>query len=96
MKFLKWFLSFFDAPRAALPKIPRRVKFLEGTEWICPTCEKTLGVARCDIYHDGMKRSSEWDILDPGFWKQMHCGRFAARFDELGRIQFFTPTGWVG
>lgn len=96
MKFLKWFLQFFEGPRAALPKTPRRVKFLEGTEWICPTCEKTIAIARCDIYGYELARFSHWDVKDPGFWTMTHCGAYAARFDELGRMQFFTPTGWVG
>lgn len=96
MKLLEWFLQFFEAPRAALPRTPRRVKFLEGTEWLCPTCEATIAIARCDIYHGELARSSKWEIKDNGFWAMKHCGRYAPRFDELGRMQFLTPTGWVG
>lgn len=97
MKLLEWFLQFFSAPRAALPATPKRVKFLEGTEWICPKCEATLGVARKDIYHGDLRRSSEWDIKDLGFWTQSHCGEYAVRFSDDGhRILFLTPTGWVG
>lgn len=96
MRFLRWFLQFFAAPRAALPATPKRVKFLEGTEWTCPTCGTTLGIARRDIYHDDVKHSSEWDIKDFGFWSHTHCGKLAYKFDDMHRVLFHTPTGWVG
>lgn len=96
MKFLKWFLQFFSAPRAALPARMPRVKFLEGTEWICPTCEKTIAIARRDIRCGDRAMSSEWDVKDQGFWKMSHCGVPAYRYTHEMQIQFFTPTGWVG
>lgn len=95
MRILEWFLQFFSAPRAALPATPKRVKFFEGTEWTCPTCGTTLGIALKDIHSYEIARSSDWDIRDPGFWDKKHC-ELAYKFSVDGRVLFHTPTGWVG
>lgn len=98
MRLLEWFLQFFAAPRAALPATPKSVKFFEGTEWTCPTCGTTLGIALKDIYRHTPALSSEWDIKDPGFWTKTHCGVPAGKYADDGtyRVLFHTPTGWVG
>ncbi|MDP3939631.1 MAG: hypothetical protein Q8R92_16060 [Deltaproteobacteria bacterium] len=92
MKLLEWLLKFFQPPRAA----PRPVKFLEGTEWICPHCGTTLAIARRDIYHYDVARSSDWDVKDFGFWFRKHCDAPAFKYGVDGRLLLLTPTGWVG
>lgn len=96
MKLLEWFLQFFKGPRAALPAGQPRVKFVEGTEWICPDCGTTIAIANRDIYLYDIHRSSDWDIKDQGFWKREHCGRIAFKYGVGSHVQFLTPTGWVG
>jgi len=92
MRLLTWLLKFFEAPRAA----PRRVKFVEGTEWLCPHCRATIAIARHDIYVYDVARSSDWDAKDVAFWTgRTHCGEHLHRYDSRG-ILIFTPTGWVG
>jgi hypothetical protein len=96
MKLIKWFLQFFQPPRAALPRSLARVKFLEGTEMQCPRCRTTLAIARRDIYHGSLKRSSDWDVRDAGFWDHRHCGAHVMRYGAGACVLIMTPTGWVG
>lgn len=90
--------DFFTWPDFdAYPARPEpRLKFLEGTEWLCPHCRTVLAVARRDIHSGDLKASSDWDIKDAGFWVHRHCGRAVHRQGHLGQIEFFTPTGWHG
>lgn len=93
MRLIKWFLKFFQPT----VKMPRRVKFLEGTEWLCPECEVTIAVARRDIHAGDVAKSSDWDIKNAGFWTRTHCGEHLFHYDAGGRgILIHTPTGWVG
>lgn len=97
MKFLKWFLKFFENPTTA-PRDDRlaRVKFLEGTEMLCPHCATTIAIARRDIYYGSVARSSDWDVKDSGFWFQKHCGQHIFGYHPNGSRSIYTPTGWVG
>ena len=93
MNILLWVLKFFKEPAAPT----RRVKFVEGTEWTCVKCGTVLGVAKCDIHSGDPAASSAWEIKGPGFWNRAHCAVRATRIGpDSGRVEFHTPTGWVG
>ena len=93
MKFIKWFLQFF---RSTSAPAPRGVKFVEGTEWLCPRCHTTLAIARHDIYNRVLMSSLDWEVKDSGFWTFEHCDAHIMRYGADGHIVIMTPTGWVG
>jgi len=89
---IEWFLKLFQPT----VKQPRRVKFVEGTEWLCPDCGTTIAIANRDIHHWDVARSSDWDVKDSGFWSRMHCGRHVFKYGDGGKVLLLSPTGWVG
>jgi len=95
MRFLNWVLSFFKPVEEKYITF-RRVKFVEGTNWICPTCRGVIGVAKQDICYGDPGVSSVWDIKNSGAFFSFQCCAQPAHRSEEGRMQFFTPTGWVG
>lgn len=93
MKLLEWFLQFFQPTL----KLPRRVKFLEGTQWTCPNCNALLATARVDIYSYEVASLSDWDLVVPAWGPPLkHCGENTWVQHSNGRHQIHTPTGWVG
>lgn len=70
----------------------RSPKFPKGTEWLCPRCEKVLGVAARDVYSGEVLTRAQWS--SPPHDPRRHCG--AATVRNNGRDQIYTPTGWVG
>ena len=94
MKFLPWFLKFFTGAPGGEKK--KYVKFVAGTEWTCVCCHTVLGVAKRDVYYGDLMSSSEWEILHKDFWTRRHCDTYAFRISPGGRMEFHTPTGWVG
>lgn len=98
VRLLKWFLGFFSAPRSKPRSGRGRVKFVEGTEMLCPVCDMAIAIARRDIHAGDVPRSSEWDIKDQkAFWDIKHCNHHLFDYEPGGRgTLVMTPTGWVG
>lgn len=93
MKILEWFVKFFEPPA----RVPRRAKFLEGTQWTCPKCRALLATAKRDIYSGEVADRNAWTIVVPAWgMPTMHCGVNTMTMNSSGRHQIHTPTGWVG
>ena len=94
MKLLDRILAFFlrasEPPKRQYPL--SRPKFVEGTEWTCPNCGTTLGIAKRDIYSGSAAFGRQWGV--PSLPK-LHCGVPTMR-RHGGRDEIHTPTGWVG
>ena len=92
MKLLAWFAQFFKP----VQRLPRRVKFVEGTEWICPDCKAVLATANHDIYSGDVARMSSWELTVPAWGiPATHCGVSTIRTNGHHH-EIYTPTGWVG
>ena len=91
MKLFDWLFS------AAVEKAKRRVKWVEGTELMCPRCHMTIAVAKRDTYVGDPKNSADWSVRHGHAFRSMrHCGLPLNSISANGTEKIFTPTGWVG
>lgn len=102
MTFPNWVESFLEwvarlwSPKVTEPK--PQVKWVEGTQWICPVCRRLIATAKRDVCRYEKADAEAWQIHSTyAFFSMGKCCLTvrAARMNN-GITEFFTPTGWVG